>query len=112
MMGTHRGSIDPGVLIYFMDEYKMRACAVEDIVCRQSGLLGVSRICSDMRSRRASADPTAAVAIEAVFYRIIRQIGSLAAAPGGFDGLICTALPATRFHDLLIAHIPRAASAI
>jgi acetate kinase len=77
MMGTHRGSIDPGVLIYFTDEYKMRACAVEDIVCRQSGLLGVSRICSDMRSQLASADPAATVAIEVIIYRIIREIRSL-----------------------------------
>jgi len=91
MMGTRCGSIDPGVLVYLMDQYKMDARAIEDLIYRQSGLLGVSGISSDMRSLRASSDPAAAEAIELFVYRIIREIGSLAAALGGLDGLIFTA---------------------
>jgi acetate kinase len=90
MMGTRCGNIDPGVLIYLMDEYKMDVRAVEDLVYRKSGLLGVSGISSDMRSLRASTDPAATEAIGLFIYRIIREIGSLAASLGGLDGLIFT----------------------
>lgn len=91
MMGTRCGSIDPGVLVYLMDEYKMDARAIEDLIYRQSGLLGVSGISSDMRGLRASSDPAAAEAIGLFVYRIIREIGSLAAALGGLDALVFTA---------------------
>jgi len=91
VMGTRCGNIDPGVLIYLMDEYKMDARAIEDLIYRKSGLLGVSGISSDMRSLRASADPAAAEAIALFVYRIIREIGSLAAALGGLDALVFTA---------------------
>ena len=57
MMGTRCGSIDPGVLIYLMDERKMDARALEDLIYKKSGLLGVSGISSDMRTLRASDDP-------------------------------------------------------
>jgi acetate kinase len=89
-MGTRCGAIDPGVLIYLMDAYGMDARAIEDLIYRQSGLLGVSGISSDMRELRASSDPAAAEAIELFVYRIVREIGSLAAALGGLDGLIFT----------------------
>lgn len=91
MMGTRCGSIDPGVLIYLMDEEGMDARALETLIYRQSGLLGVSGISSDMRSLRASAEPAAAEAIALFVYRITREIGSLAAALGGLDALVFTA---------------------
>ena len=50
MMGTRCGTIDPGVLLYLMDEKGMDARAIEDLVYRRSGLLGVSGISSDMRT--------------------------------------------------------------
>ena len=90
VMGTRCGAIDPGVLIYLMDAYGMDARAIENLVYRQSGLLGVSGISSDMRTLRASSDPAAAEAIELFVYRIVREIGSLAAALGGVDGLVFT----------------------
>ncbi|MFL6735377.1 MAG: acetate/propionate family kinase [Sphingomicrobium sp.] len=90
MMGTRCGSIDPGVIIYLMDERQMDARAIEDLIYRKSGLLGVSGITSDMRSLRASEDPMARKAIDLFVYRIVREIGSLAAALGGLDGLIFT----------------------
>ncbi len=91
MMGTRCGSIDPGVLIYLMDEYKMDARAIEHLIYRESGLLGVSGISSDMRSLRASTDSAAAEAIGLFVYRIIREVGSLAAALGGLNALVFTA---------------------
>ena len=60
---------------------------IEDLLYRQSGLLGVSGISSDMRTLRQSKAPEAAEAIALFVYRIVREIGSLAAALGGVDGL-------------------------
>jgi acetate kinase len=90
MMGTRCGSIDPGVLLYLMDERGMDARALEDLVYKKSGLLGVSGLSSDMRTLRASDDPRAREAIDLFIYRIVREIGSLAAALGGLDGIIFT----------------------
>jgi acetate kinase len=90
VMGTRCGNIDPGVLIYMMDTYEMDARAIEKLVYRESGLLGVSGISSDMRKLRASSDPKAAEAIALFVYRIVREVGSLAAALGGLDALVFT----------------------
>jgi acetate kinase len=90
MMGTRCGAIDPGVILYLMDAYDMDARAIENLIYRQSGLLGVSGISSDMRTLRASSSPAAAEAIALFTYRIVREIGSLAAALGGLDALIFT----------------------
>lgn len=89
-MGTRCGSIDPGILIYLMDEHGMDARALENFVYKKSGLLGVSGISSDMRSLRESSDPHAKEAADLFVYRIVREIGSLAAALGGADGLVFT----------------------
>ena len=90
MMGTRCGALDPGVLIYLIDEKGMDARGLEDLVYRRSGLVGVSGISSDMRALRESADPSAATAIALFVYRIVREIGSLAAAAGGVDALVFT----------------------
>jgi acetate kinase len=90
MMGTRCGAIDPGVLVYLMDAHGMDARAIETLIYRQSGLLGVSGISSDMRKLHASADPAAAEAISLFVYRVVREIGSLAAALGGLDALVFT----------------------
>jgi acetate kinase len=61
-MGTRCGSIDPGVILYLMDELGMDARAIEKLIYQQSGLLGVSGISSDMRTLLASDDPRARLA--------------------------------------------------
>ena len=53
MMGTRTGSLDPGVLLYLMQERGLDASGIEDVLYRQSGLLGVSGLSSDMRTLRA-----------------------------------------------------------
>ena len=88
MMGTRCGALDPGVILYLMQEHRMDAAAIEDLIYRQSGLLGVSGISSDMRTLRASSDPRAREAIALFVYRIVREIGSLVAALGGIDGIV------------------------
>jgi acetate kinase len=89
-MGTRCGAIDPGVILYLMDEMKMDARAIEKLVYQQSGLLGVSGISSDMRTLLASSDARARLAVDLFVYRIGRELGSLAAALGGLDALIFT----------------------
>jgi acetate kinase len=89
-MGTRCGALDPGVIVYLMDERKMDARAIERLLYRESGLLGVSGISSDMRTLLSSSDPAARVAIDLLVYRIRRELGSLAAALGGLDAIVFT----------------------
>ena len=89
-MGTRSGSLDPGVVLYLMDELRMDARAIEKLLYTKSGLLGVSGVSSDMRTLLASDDPRARFAVELFVYRIGRELGSLAAALGGIDALVFT----------------------
>ena len=89
MMGTRCGALDPGVLLYLMQQHRMDAASIEDLIYRRSGLLGVSNISSDMRTLRASSGSAAAREAIALFvYRIVREVGSLTAALGGLDGIV------------------------
>jgi acetate kinase len=92
VMGTRCGSIDPGVLLYLMQRHGMDAKALERLLYEQSGLLGVSGGSSDMREllAREASDGAAREALELFVYRIVRELGSLAAALGGLDALVFT----------------------
>lgn len=90
MMGTRSGCLDPGVLLYLMDEKGYDSAQLSHLLYHESGLLGVSGISSDLRDLLASEKATAAEAIDLFCYRIIREIGSLAAALGGVDALVFT----------------------
>jgi acetate kinase len=90
MMGTRTGNLDPGVVLYLMDQRGMDARAIEKLIYNQSGLLGISGISSDMRTLLDSSEPRARLAIDLYCYRIRREIGSLAAALGGIDALVFT----------------------
>ena len=79
LMGTRTGSIDPGVLLYLMDERGMTSRDLARLLYKESGLLGVSGISHDMRALLASSDPRAKLAIDLFVYRAAREIGSLAA---------------------------------
>jgi acetate kinase len=89
-MGTRCGALDPGVVLYLMDQRGMDARAVEKLIYTQSGLLGVSGIASDMRTLLASDAPGAQLAVDLYVYRIGRELGSLAAALGGLDAIVFT----------------------
>ncbi len=84
MMGTRSGAIDAGVLLHLLRQGQDRA-AIEKLLYKQSGLLGVSGLSADMRTLRASADPAAARAIALFTYRVQRECGALAACLGGVD---------------------------
>jgi acetate kinase len=90
-MGTRCGALDPGVIIFLLQQKKMDADAIENLLYSQSGLLGVSGICSDVRSLLESQDPGAKLALDLLIYRIGRELGSLAAALGGLDAIVFTA---------------------
>jgi acetate kinase len=90
-MGTRSGSLDPGVILYLIDELKMGPRDIERLLYKQSSLLGVSGISSDMRALEASHDPRARLAIDLFIYRIGREVGSLVAALGGLDAIVFTA---------------------
>ncbi|MET0322460.1 MAG: acetate/propionate family kinase, partial [Duganella sp.] len=87
-MGTRCGALDPGVVLYLIEELGMDVAAVQRLMYQESGLLGVSGISSDMRTLEQSGDPRARAAIALMVYRIGRELGSLAAALGGLDGLV------------------------
>lgn len=89
-MGTRCGALDPGVILYLMDQRGMDARAIEKLIYNESGLLGVSGISSDMRELLASEEPRAKLAVDLYVYRIARELGSLAAALGGLDALVFT----------------------
>ncbi len=90
VMGTRCGSIDPGVLFYLMREKNMSADAVEDMLYRKSGLLGLSEISNDMRTLLDSDDLRARAAIEQFVYRAALETGALTAALEGIDALVFT----------------------
>jgi acetate kinase len=90
-MGTRTGNLDPGVVLYLMDERGMDVRAIEKLLYQQSGLLGVSGLSSDMRTLLASDATRAKLAVDLYVYRIGRELGSLAAALGGLDALVFTA---------------------
>lgn len=84
MMGTRSGALDAGVLLHLLREGWDRA-AIEDLLYRKSGLLGVSGESADMRSLRASRSPGAACAIGLFTHRVVRECGAMAACLGGVD---------------------------
>jgi acetate kinase len=90
-MGTRTGSLDPGVVLWLARERGLSIEAIERLLYRESGLLGLSGVSADMRVLLASDLPSARVAVDYFTYRLAREIGSLAAALGGLDALVFTA---------------------
>ena len=90
-MGTRTGALDPGVLLFMFDEMGMSVRDVERLLYRESGLLGMSGVSSDMRDLLASDEPSARLALDVFVYRARRELGSLAAALDGLDAVVFTA---------------------
>ncbi|WP_417067906.1 acetate/propionate family kinase [Niveibacterium terrae] len=90
-MGTRCGALDPGVLLYLIDERGMDSAAIAKMLYKESGLLGISGLSSDMRVLEMSDDPRARLAVEYFCYRVGRELASLAAAMGGLDAIVFTA---------------------
>ena len=87
-MGTRCGQLDPGVVLYLMDQKGMTAAAISDLLYKQSGLLGLSGLSNDMRTLEAAGTPEATEAIDYFVFRCQREVGGLAAALGGIDAFV------------------------
>lgn len=91
MMATRCGAVDPGVVIFLQRTLGLDPAATEDLLYRQSGLLGVSGLSGDMRVLLESALPSAREAVELFCFRAAREASALAGVLGGLDGLVFTA---------------------
>lgn len=91
VMGTRCGDLDPGAVLYLLQEHGLSVSAVEHMLYNESGLLGVSGISNDMRTLLDSSDPHAYEAIDLFVFRIAREIGALTSSLGGLDGLVFSA---------------------
>jgi len=87
-MGTRCGQIDPGVLIYLMQQAGLTSEQLQDLLYRESGLKGLSGLSSDMRVLEASEQPAAGEAIDYFVFRAQREIGAMAAVLQGLDGVV------------------------
>jgi acetate kinase len=90
MMGTRSGSIDPAIVTYLIRHRGYTADRLDEILNRESGLLGVSGISSDMRDILQSEDPRAKLAFEIYAHRLCREIGAMAGVLGGADAIVFT----------------------
>ncbi|HTO09047.1 MAG TPA: acetate/propionate family kinase [Myxococcota bacterium] len=90
-MGTRPGSLDPGVVLHLFQGLGLVAKQVEDLLYKQSGLLGISGISNDMRDLLGSESPDAKLAVDYFVYQAAKEIGALAAVLRGVDGLVFTA---------------------
>lgn len=90
-MGTRPGSIDPGVVLYLFQNFKLTTKEVETILYKKSGLIGISGISNDMRDLLGRSETEAKLAVDYFVYRAAKEIGALAAVLGGMDALVFTA---------------------
>ena len=90
-MGTRPGQLDPGVVLYLVDQKKMSAAEVQKLLYNECGLKGLSGVSNDVRELEASSDPKAAFALDYFVYRVGLWTGTLAAALGGLDAFVFTA---------------------
>lgn len=93
VMGTRSGDVDPGLLLYLLRTGSMTVQQVDDLLNKQSGLLGVSGKSQDVRELQAAAgagDSAAELALAMFAYRVRKYIGAYAAALGGLDAVAFT----------------------
>jgi acetate kinase len=93
MMGTRSGSIDPSILVYLIRRHGYTADQIDDILNRQSGLLGVSGLSGDMREileAIQSGNQRARLAYDIYAHRLVREVGGMLAVLGGVDAVVFT----------------------
>lgn len=94
MMGTRSGDVDPSAVLSIMKKEGLNPDQMSDLLNKQSGVLGISGISSDIREVEAgikAGNERAKLAMEIYDYRIKKYIGSYAAAMGGVDIIVFTA---------------------
>jgi acetate kinase len=85
-MGTRRGQLDAGIVLYLMEEKRMSAKEIERFLYNECGLKGLSGISNDVRELLASHGPRTKLALDYFVYRVSLYAGMLPAAMGGIDG--------------------------
>ncbi|MBB4063958.1 acetate/propionate family kinase [Gellertiella hungarica] len=90
IMGQRSGHLDPGAVLWLVDDMKGDTAAVSALLNRKSGLLGLSGESSDMRTLLASTRPDAALALDMFVDRVAREVAVATAAAGGIDALVFT----------------------
>jgi len=92
VMSTRSGDLDPGVILYLLQEKGMTPAAVNHLINQQAGLLGISGISPDMQDLLAQkgTKPDAALAVNLFCYQARKFIGAFAAALGGLDTFVFT----------------------
>jgi acetate kinase len=94
MMGTRCGSIDPAVVTWLMDHKGLDTHAVNDVMNKESGVLGITGVSSDFRDITLAmngGNERAKLGIEMFTYQVKKYIGQYAAAMGGVDAVALTA---------------------
>ncbi|MEB8386534.1 acetate/propionate family kinase [Rhodobacteraceae bacterium KMM 6894] len=91
MMGRRCGALDPGVVLYLMQEKGMSAAEIETLLYKESGLFGVSGLTNDAQVLQDSDDPHAKEALDLFCYRAASILGGLVPAIGGLDAVVFTA---------------------
>jgi len=94
MMGTRSGSVDPGIVTYLMRQKGISPERMDEILNKESGLLGISGISGDMRqilSARREGHDRARLAFDIYIHRLRAGIGAMMGVLGGLDALIFTA---------------------
>lgn len=90
-MATRSGAIDPGVLFHLIDAHGLSVKQVEDMIYKQSGLLGLSGLSADSRVLLETPSKEAREALDVFTFRIAGEVARLAASLGGLDTLVFTA---------------------
>lgn len=94
MMGSRSGDIDPSAVTFLMDKLGKKPQEMADFLNKESGVLGITGISSDMREieqAAAEGNERAQLALDMYNYRIKKYIGAYAAAMGGVDIIVWTA---------------------
>ncbi len=91
LMATRCGRIDPGVVLYLLQQRGMTAEQVQRVLERESGLLGVSGISADMRVLLKDSTPAAAEAVELFCHMVAKEIAAAAVTLDGLDAIVFTA---------------------
>jgi acetate kinase len=90
-MGTRSGQLDPGVVLYLLNQKRMTAAEIETLLYHGSGLKGLSGQSNDVRELEASENGAAQFALDYFVYRIGLYAGMLAASLDGIDAFVFTA---------------------
>ena len=101
MMGTRSGALDPGVLLYLLEQ-GWDHDRLQSLLYRESGLLGVSGISADMRRLRADSSASATHAVAMFTQRVLREMGAMMSSLQGLDVLAFSG--GIGEHDVTLRH--------